>query len=54
MPWHRLINSNARPRDDYLPKNEKESRAVGIGVQGVGPILPPDFGSKVNHISIRG
>lgn len=23
MPWHRLINSNARPRDDYLPKNEK-------------------------------
>ena len=23
MPWHSLINSNARPRDDYLPKNEK-------------------------------
>ena len=51
MPWHRLINSNARPRDDYLPKNEKESRAVGIGVGG-RTILPPDFGSNVNRISI--
>ena len=53
MPWHRLINSNARPRDDYLPKNEKrvepsESVCRGAG----GAILLPDFGSKVNHIFI--
>ena len=27
MPWHRLINFDARPRDDYLPKNETESES---------------------------
>ena len=51
MPWHRLINSIARPRDDYLPKNEKRVEPSESVCKG--GILPPDFVSKVNHIYIR-